>query len=108
SVSLPSSPAAPPDLHSFPTRRSSDLLIAVLGVPQSVLCGGCGIRTHETFLPTGFQDQLHRPLGQPSSMDESTDQCSSLAGFIVRSEEHTSELQSRENLVCRLLLEKKK
>src|SRR5690606_40343522 len=28
--------------------------------------------------------------------------------FIKRSEEHTSELQSRENLVCRLLLEKKK
>src|SRR5690606_40734016 len=27
---------------------------------------------------------------------------------IYRSEEHTSELQSRENLVCRLLLEKKK
>src|SRR5690606_41807690 len=28
--------------------------------------------------------------------------------FDTRSEEHTSELQSRENLVCRLLLEKKK
>src|SRR5436309_7593192 len=28
--------------------------------------------------------------------------------FVSRSEEHTSELQSRENLVCRLLLEKKK
>src|SRR5690606_40506578 len=28
-------------------------------------------------------------------------------GFSMRSEEHTSELQSRENLVCRLLLEKK-
>src|SRR5690606_5614524 len=28
--------------------------------------------------------------------------------FVFRSEEHTSELQSRENLVCRLLLEKKK
>src|SRR5436309_10288921 len=27
---------------------------------------------------------------------------------VSRSEEHTSELQSRENLVCRLLLEKKK
>src|SRR5690606_39764592 len=27
---------------------------------------------------------------------------------VIRSEEHTSELQSRENLVCRLLLEKKK
>src|SRR5207302_8841550 len=32
----------------------------------------------------------------------------SSAYVMVRSEEHTSELQSRENLVCRLLLEKKK
>src|SRR5690606_41795007 len=31
-----------------------------------------------------------------------------LEGRQQRSEEHTSELQSRENLVCRLLLEKKK
>src|SRR3712207_8091068 len=30
------------------------------------------------------------------------------AGRVVRSEEHTSELQSRQYLVCRLLLEKKK
>src|SRR2546430_3139494 len=29
-------------------------------------------------------------------------------GEVVRSEEHTSELQSQSNLVCRLLLEKKK
>src|SRR5690606_40666962 len=29
------------------------------------------------------------------------------AALMTRSEEHTSELQSRENLVCRLLLEKK-
>src|SRR5688572_31568218 len=29
-------------------------------------------------------------------------------GFRLRSEEHTSELQSQSNLVCRLLLEKKK
>src|SRR3712207_7186799 len=33
---------------------------------------------------------------------------STLACFIKRSEEHTSELQSRQYLVCRLLLEKKK
>src|SRR5436309_8935451 len=32
----------------------------------------------------------------------------SYGGGEARSEEHTSELQSRENLVCRLLLEKKK
>src|SRR2546422_5226701 len=31
-----------------------------------------------------------------------------LLGIAVRSEEHTSELQSRLHLVCRLLLEKKK
>src|SRR5690606_40373369 len=32
----------------------------------------------------------------------------SVAACVTRSEEHTSELQSRESLVCRLLLEKKK
>src|SRR3989475_9077062 len=31
-----------------------------------------------------------------------------LERFVIRSEEHTSELQSQSNLVCRLLLEKKK
>src|SRR5690348_17393457 len=31
-----------------------------------------------------------------------------IAGFLFRSEEHTSELQSPVHLVCRLLLEKKK
>src|SRR5882762_11583966 len=31
-----------------------------------------------------------------------------MIGLVVRSEEHTSELQSHLNLVCRLLLEKKK
>src|SRR5690606_40280231 len=34
--------------------------------------------------------------------------CGSCNNIPSRSEEHTSELQSRENLVCRLLLEKKK
>src|SRR2546427_8802475 len=32
----------------------------------------------------------------------------SVGAFVNRSEEHTSELQSQSNLVCRLLLEKKK
>src|SRR3712207_7836375 len=31
-----------------------------------------------------------------------------ISSFLLRSEEHTSELQSRQYLVCRLLLEKKK
>src|SRR2546430_13109358 len=34
--------------------------------------------------------------------------CAIYLGKTVRSEEHTSELQSQSNLVCRLLLEKKK
>src|SRR2546430_8937628 len=37
-----------------------------------------------------------------------TDQRFGVAGSSTRSEEHTSELQSQSNLVCRLLLEKKK
>src|SRR2546430_3002301 len=34
--------------------------------------------------------------------------CAVMMGDVLRSEEHTSELQSQSNLVCRLLLEKKK
>src|SRR5690606_42037605 len=44
----------------------------------------------------------HEYPGNPPSADPSQ------ARPADRSEEHTSELQSRENLVCRLLLEKKK
>src|SRR5207302_9546117 len=46
------------------------------------------------------------PLGQTCSRARSEEGEASRA--CLRSEEHTSELQSRENLVCRLLLEKKK
>src|SRR2546430_4846747 len=43
-------------------------------------------------------------------MDHPRDHAQSVifAGVLLRSEEHTSELQSQSNLVCRLLLEKKK
>src|SRR5438067_8228197 len=63
---------------------------------------------------------LARQLGQKASLaeavhafNESTNQrlaerVLELVGRLVRSEEHTSELQSRFDLVCRLLLEKKK
>src|SRR3712207_7201027 len=45
-------------------------------------------------------------LGSPGTCNGSLMRCGSL--FLTRSEEHTSELQSRQYLVCRLLLEKKK
>src|SRR5947209_20575624 len=66
------------DLHSFPTRRSSDL-------GQSVRSR----RVRARWLP------LHRRVER-------------WRRHLGRSEEHTSELQSRQYLVCRLLLEKKK
>src|SRR2546422_6501944 len=48
------------------------------------------------FQTEGFADLLHVKLKHLLPIDE------------ARSEEHTSELQSRLHLVCRLLLEKKK
>src|SRR3712207_8492081 len=49
----------------------------------------------------GFDERMPRPAGE----DVELAQRAIAAG---RSEEHTSELQSRQYLVCRLLLEKKK
>src|SRR5262249_61959754 len=86
-------------LHSFPTRRSSDLKTfcrAESGRPPTcrkccsaaALCRGrrnCGRRFCRCA-------KIHKPH----------------RGNRWRSEEHTSELQSLTNLVCRLLLEKKK
>src|SRR5690606_40996620 len=46
--------------------------------------------------------------GRPSAASPSAPGCWTRTSRLNRSEEHTSELQSRENLVCRLLLEKKK
>src|SRR5438093_8248816 len=68
------------DLHSFPTRRSSDLKYSVLSAfrRKSETCRG--LMTVATFWRI----------------------------LLLRSEEHTSELQSLTNIVCRLLLEKKK
>src|SRR2546430_6231837 len=50
---------------------------------------------------------VHR-LGQPAQAVDIDDLVQTVFGsFFRRSEEHTSELQSQSNLVCRLLLEKK-
>src|SRR5207302_7690279 len=48
-----------------------------------------------------------RPASEPLTIWLSMGHTGPLAQGACRSEEHTSELQSRENLVCRLLLEKK-
>src|SRR5690349_24778689 len=54
------------------------------------------------------QDQLLRPVGQKLEQDVVEVTGAGDHVVVMRSEEHTSELQSRRDLVCRLLLEKKK
>src|SRR5438034_7347724 len=81
------------DLHSFPTRRSSDLdgrQLADGALVAIILC--------EHLRPLDHGPADLGPDGRvqdPQARDP-------------RSEEHTSELQSHSDLVCRLLLEKKK
>src|SRR3712207_7100312 len=54
--------------------------------------------------------QAGEPLGAEieSALFDQVRTCDNHCEFCFRSEEHTSELQSRQYLVCRLLLEKKK
>src|SRR5207249_11914898 len=80
------------DLHSFPTRRSSDLEL-----PRRYTCDQCFMSTR----------RAHR-LQFAGNYHENRYVLVALLEQDIRSEEHTSELQSRFDLVCRLLLEKKK
>src|SRR3712207_8183865 len=62
--------------------------------------------THEEFVHSSSigQEELSE-----SEMEVSHDERTvTVTKWMLRSEEHTSELQSRQYLVCRLLLEKKK
>src|SRR5690606_41195234 len=101
-------PLAPSALHSFPTRRSSDL-------QHITSIGLMSLPIYVRAISTQWQpkSRIHPPPACSKSQNHSLcgPGCVSrdLAHRILpRSEEHTSELQSRENLVCRLLLEKKK
>src|SRR5690606_41385052 len=92
-------------LYSFPTRRSSDLAHVAAGVsavpPRPAARAG-----------VAALDLERAPTPSMAGMESflTIEQMARRAGLSAhaRSEEHTSELQSRENLVCRLLLEKKK
>src|SRR5690606_41399159 len=97
---------APRDLHSFPTRRSSDL--------TSTTNWRWLMAMHSCWRKSlGISGPTSPPLPARHAR-YSHEKCAALERRLLpprplkRSEEHTSELQSRENLVCRLLLEKKK
>src|SRR5690606_41700504 len=90
-----------PHLHSFPTRRSSDLD-----------CGAAHLGRLAQHLPDHDDEVAHRKaVGAADGPRGRREQLASEAREadpdrkIGRAQ---SELQSRENLVCRLLLEKKK
>src|SRR3712207_6975802 len=57
---------------------------------------------------SGASRRCRRSAPSPPPGPGPTSSCSSSSAARTRSEEHTSELQSRQYLVCRLLLEKKK
>src|SRR2546427_3732357 len=61
---------------------------------------------HGYFARHSSRPATNRSLGSFLPMNTRID--SFLSALVQRSEEHTSELQSQSNLVCRLLLEKKK
>src|SRR5690606_40439497 len=96
------------DQHAFPTRRSSDLSTG----PYATTCRTSTIPRRQASpcacCSRTTADSKRSRRSSASSADASSTWSRSTRGHWNRSEEHTSELQSRENLVCRLLLEKKK
>src|SRR5438270_1329985 len=84
-----------------PRTPDSDMVIQGPGAGTRVLCAAYDY-DHEVAHP--LMSQLPPVLYIPAGM-HSTGGSWDISG---RSEEHTSELQSQSNLVCRLLLEKKK
>src|SRR5260370_26261011 len=91
-------------------------LAAALAFPAQAFA-----QSHPEFVPLGrVSAAMYRPDSGPAphiaflvahrtANNLNNIACTELSkrGFMVRSEEHTSELQSHLNLVCRLLLEKK-
>src|SRR5688572_30949509 len=61
-----------------------------------------------SFRKSTFARELVTNVPIRSNRNTTADRCSTGLPDAGRSEEHTSELQSQSNLVCRLLLEKKK
>src|SRR5690606_40902012 len=95
-----------PYLHSFPTRRSSDLMIEAAFIVNTGELRGAPV------VPYGTDANYYVRHLTANNLNQLISQQNNYLGSNItrwkRSEEHTSELQSRENLVCRLLLEKKK
>src|SRR5699024_12727821 len=95
-------------IHSFPTRRSSDLIEQALTNQTSTIIDKKVKRMREyppyLFNLSNLQGHITSKFKGWTS-DKVLKVAQSRIRFTFRSEEHTSELQSRFDLVCRLLLE---
>src|SRR5204863_9292155 len=86
------------DLHSFPTRRSSDLIHMWAARGASLNEADWLVFDLDPAKGKGIEQAIDAAIIVRRLLDNL---------HLPRSEEHTSELQSRRDLVCRLLLEKK-
>src|SRR5207249_7317258 len=95
-------------LHSFPTRRSSDLSTIIAFFPFSTWLASCSSRRMlrcDSDILVGERCSWKLVWSSRSSGVRALRTTAVLARRCQRrSEEHTSELQSRFDLVCRLLL----
>src|SRR5207253_10980544 len=100
--------AATPDLHSFPTRRSSDLILkrwkegpVWVAVQGGRLVGtiAAAAKRRALYIRSMAIVPRARRQGIGKMLLEEVENFAKAAG---RSEDHTSELQSRGHLVCRL------
>src|SRR5207302_9252355 len=85
----------PPGMHNVRNAAAAAGVALYLNVASDLICEGLA-----KFAGVGRRFDIKGVVNDITVIDD--------YGDVVRSEEHTSELQSRENLVCRLLLEKKK
>src|SRR5690606_41716002 len=71
--------------------------------------GSAALMAQQGLQPSAAQKNQFEQLAEQGKTVIYVARDQDIIGVIaIRSEEHTSELQSRENIVCRLLLEKKK
>src|SRR5207249_12324690 len=96
------------DLHSFPTRRSSDLSRIRQKRQRSYTALAWSNHQWLTQCQAKRCPACTGACRSSSSSHQSRSRRTCTERLELRSEEHTSELQSRFDLVCRLLLEKKK
>src|SRR5207248_9026227 len=102
------SPRPPPHPHSFPTRRSSDLSSRGPSRTRIDKSPGWSVTawvSRKTLRSPPATKHSMRPLRSRQSWSGFDQYSGPIQGLSsCRSEEHTSELQSPYDLVCRLLL----